>query len=164
MSISTTYGIHVSSDLHEVNGMHVAHNSEKNLVLTPTDVGGLEFCLQYDGNEAALVVKDHSMSDFLSVIGPSGRGPYKLRTTPETRPFGLGSMIYRGFSMKVLSDETGDHTLGIADENIDDGHWMAWRGPDGNGEWSLYWVTPRPYNMEDLPGGVPIELILYSKA
>ncbi|KAF5569380.1 hypothetical protein FPHYL_2195 [Fusarium phyllophilum] len=186
MSISAAYGIRVSrfaipshlsfglgvardilmrcSDLHEVNGMHVAHNSDKNLVLTPTDVGGLGFSLQYNGNETALVVKDDSVSDLLSVIGPSGRGPHKLRTSPETRPFGLGSMIYRGFSMKGLSDETGDHTLEIADENINDGHWMAWRDPEGNGDWSIYWVTPRPYNMDDLSGGVHIELILDNEA
>jgi hypothetical protein len=72
-------------------------------------------------------------------------------------------MIYHGFSMNVLDDGTGDHLLGITDENINDGHWVAWRNPNGSGEWSVYWVTPRPYNREDLPGGVPIELILHSK-
>jgi len=153
-----------SSDLHEVNGMHVAHNSDKNLVLTTTDAEGLAFRLQYNGSETNLVVKGDSMSDFLSVIGPSGRGPYELRTSPESRPFRIGSMVYHDFSMNVLSDETGNHILEIADENIDDGHWMAWRDPDGDGGWSVYWVTPLPYNMEDLPGGIPVKLILHSKA
>ncbi|EXL68053.1 hypothetical protein FOPG_15874 [Fusarium oxysporum f. sp. conglutinans race 2 54008] len=164
MSISETYIIRVSSDLHEVDGMHVTHSSDKNLVLTPTNTGILAFCLQYNLNETALTVNDDSRSEVLSVIGPSGRGPYKLRTSPETRPFGIGSMAYHDFSMKILGDETGNHLLGIADKNINDGHWMTWRNPNANGEWVVYWVTPRPYNREDLPGGVPIKLILYSKA
>ncbi|KAF5722940.1 hypothetical protein FMUND_2297 [Fusarium mundagurra] len=166
MSISESYGIRVSSGLAEVNGMHVAHNLDKNLVLAPADVRGLAFCLQGKGktNQTTLVLKDDSISDFLSVIGPSGRGPYELRTSPETRPFGIGSMIYHDFSMKALGDGTGGQTLKIADEDINDGHWIAWKDPEGNGEWSVYWVTPLPYNMEDLPGGVPIELILDNKA
>ncbi|KAF5625604.1 hypothetical protein F52700_8969 [Fusarium sp. NRRL 52700] len=163
MSISEAYGIRVSSGLQEVNGMHVAHNLDKNLVLAPTDVAGLSFCLQCKTNETALVLKDDSMSDFLSVIGPSGRGPYELRTSPETKPFGIGSMVYYDFSMKVLGDGTEGHTLGFANEDINDGHWMVWRDPEGDGEWSVYWVTPLPFNMEDLPGAVPIDLILDNK-
>ncbi|KAF5694133.1 hypothetical protein FDENT_1437 [Fusarium denticulatum] len=164
MSISETYVVRVSSGLTEVNGMHVAHDLDKNLVLAPTGAGGLTFGLQCKTNETTLVLKDDFMSDILSVIGPSGRGPHELRTSPETRPFGIGSMIYHDFSMKPLGDGTGGQTLKIADENINDGHWIAWKDPEGNGEWSVYWVTPLPYNMEDLPGGVPIELILDNKA
>ncbi|KAF5608375.1 uncharacterized protein FSUBG_4593 [Fusarium subglutinans] len=164
MSISETYGIRVSSGLHEVNGMHLARSLDKNLVLAPTDVAGLTFCQQCKTNETNFVLKDDSMSEFLSVIGPSGRGPYELRTSPETKPFGIGSMVYLDFSIKTLDQGTGVHTLGIADEDINDGHWMAWRDPEGNGEWSVYWVTPRPYNMDDLPGGMHIELTLDNKA
>ncbi|KAF5707220.1 hypothetical protein FGLOB1_7051 [Fusarium globosum] len=164
MSISETYSVRVSSGLHEVNGMHVAHNLDKNLVLAPTDVGALSFCLQCKTNETSLILKDDSMSDFLSVIGPSGRGPYELQTSPETSPFGIGSMIYHDFSVKVLGDGTGSHALGIAGEDINDGHWMAWRDPEGNGDWSVYWVTPLPFNMDDLPGAVAIELLLDNKA
>ncbi|KAF5532451.1 hypothetical protein FMEXI_12408 [Fusarium mexicanum] len=164
MSMSEKYGIRVSSGLPEVNGMHLAHNLDKNLVLAPTDVAGLTFCQQCKANETTFVLKVDSMSDFLSVIGPSGRGPYELRTSPETKPFGIGSLVYHDFSMKTPGNGTGVHTLRIADEDINDGHWMAWRDPEGNNEWSVYWVTPRPYNMEDLPEGVPIELILENKA
>ncbi|KAF5654810.1 hypothetical protein F25303_1154 [Fusarium sp. NRRL 25303] len=164
MSISESYAIRVSSGLHEVSDMHVAHHLDKSLVLAPTDVGVLTFCLQCKSNETSLVLKDDSMSDFLSVIGPSGRGPYQLQTSPETSPFGIGSMVYHDFSMKALGDGTGGHTLGIADEDINEGHWMAWKDPEGDGEWSVYWVTPLPFNMDDLPGAVPIQLILDNKA
>lgn len=144
--------------------MHAAHHLDKSLVLAPTDVGVLAFCLQCKTNETSLVLKDDSMSEFLSVIGPSGRGPYQLQTSPETSPFGIGSMVYHDFSMKALGDGTGAQTLGIADEDINEGHWMAWKDPEGDGEWSVYWVTPLPFNLDDLPGAVPIELILDSKA
>ncbi|CVK97590.1 uncharacterized protein FMAN_11603 [Fusarium mangiferae] len=164
MSISESYGIRVSSGLDEVNDMHVAHHLDKSLVLAPTDVGVLTFCLQCKSNETSLVLKDDSMSDFLSVIGPSGRGPYQLQTSPETSPFGIGSMVYHDFCMKGLGDGTGGHTLEIADEDINEGHWMAWKDPEGDGEWSVYWVTPLPFNMGDLPGAVPIQLILDNKA
>ncbi|KAF4959047.1 hypothetical protein FGADI_1925 [Fusarium gaditjirri] len=162
MSISETSVIRVSSTFHEVNGMHLMHNPAMDLVLAPTDTGSPTFCLQHHLDETSLIVKDDSRSDFLSVVGPSGRGPYELQIS-ETQPFGIGSMIYHNFSMKAVSGETGNRRLEIADKDVDDGHWVAWKNPDGNDQWSVYWVTPEPYNREDLPGGVPIELLLCSK-
>ncbi|KAF4451667.1 hypothetical protein F53441_5346 [Fusarium austroafricanum] len=151
----------VSSEMPDVNGKQVTFNSDKNVVLTSSSTGDRPRFL-FNENESVIVTEGGSGQEFLFVSGPSGRGPYQLEASSEIQPFGVGLQIFHNSWIKASLSGSGHSSLAIGDENINDGHWVAWRDPEGNGEWSVYWVTPRPYNMDDLPGAVPIVLTLRS--
>ena len=99
----------------------------------------------------------------LLVTGPSGRGPYRLEASTELEPFGLGCMVYHQPWAATENTATQNLALRLRHEDIEDGHWVAVPEESGAGQsWSIYWVTPLPYNQDDFEEAIPVDLEIVS--
>ncbi|KAH7038913.1 hypothetical protein B0J12DRAFT_764759 [Macrophomina phaseolina] len=183
MDSSTYYNIRIISPTHpDLNNTHLALDPESNHIHIDHSRSSPAFSASpplltirpsSPANPSVLLVHDASASapgppqpaHYLLAAGPSGRGPYQLRAMPQTRPFGVGARWY--------------HDSWSA--GVDDGHWVAVREDDEeeeeeeedgeeeggesegrSGRWSVYWITPRPYNAGDFAGRavrVDLELV-----
>lgn len=138
--------------------------ADGNVVLHTEACDAQPLRVQLSGNQSTLAVQDGGggAAGLLSVIGPSGRGPYQLQASPEVSPFGIGCQIYHDAWVTAPAGSLEELKLSISHDDVNDGYWMAWRDEeDGAGAaWGLYWVTPLPYNEGDLEGGIQVGLVL----
>ncbi|KAH6688970.1 hypothetical protein F5X68DRAFT_254783 [Plectosphaerella plurivora] len=159
---SVQYSLSIKSGNPELSGTQAALSADQDIILLPAS-NQQPLRVQLSGSESTLSVQSGAnAAGFLSVRGPSGRGPYRLQASQEVSPRGIGSLIYHDSWVTTPAESLEEIKLSIGDDNINDGYWVAWQDPEDKAAgWSLYWVTPRPYNQGDLEGGVQVDLVLF---
>ncbi|KAH7358684.1 hypothetical protein B0T11DRAFT_319707 [Plectosphaerella cucumerina] len=160
---SVQYSLRIKSDHGELSGTQTAIAADQSIVLKPAAGNEQTLRVQLSGSESTLSVQSGgNAAGFLSVRGPSGRGPYQLQASREVSPSGIGSLVYHDSWVTTPAGSLEEVKLSIGNDNINDGYWVAWKdGDDAAAEgWELYWVTPRPYNQGDLEGCIQVDLVL----
>ncbi|KAK1972195.1 hypothetical protein LY78DRAFT_650831 [Colletotrichum sublineola] len=160
------YTLRIISDESGLNDATLFLGSDGSLLLKPAGAGAAEQpVVVRSGRSPSTIAVDGPAGEEQALIlqGPSGKGEHRLRASTRVNPFGVGSAICHD-AWEVARDASGPRLLlRYRNEGFGDRRWVAAppRVPGDGAAWTVWWYEPLPFNAQDLPGyvGVDVELV-----
>ncbi|EFQ25385.1 uncharacterized protein GLRG_00529 [Colletotrichum graminicola M1.001] len=158
------YILRIVSDESSLSNATLFLGGDGSLVLKTAGAGaGEQPVVVKSGRNPSTIAVDGPAEEALILQGPPGKGEHRLRASARVTPFGVGSAICHD-AWEVAPDASGQRLLlRYRNENFGDRSWVAVppRTPEEGGVWTVWWYEPLPFNAQDLPGyvGVDVEVV-----
>ncbi|KAK2029938.1 hypothetical protein LX32DRAFT_651924 [Colletotrichum zoysiae] len=169
MESGKSYTLRIVSDESGLGDAALFLGSDGSLVFKTAGAGADETpaMVKSGGSPSTIAVDGPAAETALILQGPTGKGEHRLRASTKVTPFGVGSAVcHNAWEVVREEDASGQRRrllLRYRNENFGDRRWVAVppRVPEDGDAWTVWWYEPLPFNAQDLPGhvGVDVEVV-----